>query len=272
MTIIEQSIVGKKNQQECEDGIAVNDRFAAIIDGSTSKTPLKISEKTSNGRYCMELIRQFICDMPSDISLEGFCSEITKLIQARYRELHADLERLKKNPIERLTASAIIFSDYYKQIWMIGDCQCMVGNAYYDNPKPQEKVLAEKRARYLHSVIKNDDDINDMQTVDKGRKYILNDLIESCNGQNITYAVIDGFDIPLDKIRVINVEDEKQDIVLASDGYPVLKPTLDDSEKALSAQLTSDPLCINAFKATKGLMKGNKSFDDRSYIRLKLTV
>ena len=191
----------------------------------------------------MELIRQFICDMPFDIGLVGFCSEITQLIQARYRELHADLERLKKNPIERLTASAIIFSDYYKQIWMIGDCQCMVGNTYYDNPKPQEEALAGKRAQYLHSIIKNDNDINDIQTVDIGRIYIFNDLIESCNGQNITYAVIDGFDIPLDKIRVIDVKDETQDIVL-----------------------------INTFKATKGLMKGNKSFDDRSYIRFNLTV
>lgn len=220
----------------------------------------------------MELIKQHINNMPFDINLDGFCSGITRLIQSKYKELNANIEHLLNNPTERLTASAVIYSAYHKQIWMIGDCQCIANNMFYDNPKPQEKVLAEKRAQYIHSVIKNNTDIKNMQIIDRGRQYILNDLVDCCKWQNITYAVIDGFDIPLEKTKIINVYDETQDIVLASDGYPFLKPTLNDSEKALSAQLINDPLCINTFKATKGLMEGNKSFDDRSYIRFKLAT
>ena len=55
--------------------------------------------------------------------------------------------------------------------------------------------------------------------------------------------------------------------MLASDGYPHLKPTLDASEEALEKQLAADPLNIRLFKATKGWVSGNNSFDDRTYIR-----
>ena len=37
---------------------------------------------------------------------------------------------------------------------------------------------------------------------DTGRTYILPELIHSCLRQNIDYAVIDGFDIPPDKVKI----------------------------------------------------------------------
>ena len=57
------------------------------------------------------------------------------------------------------------------------------------------------------------------------------------------------------------------EIVLASDGYPFLKPTLAASEAALAEQIANDPQNIRSFIATKGIVEGNKSFDDRTYIR-----
>ena len=57
------------------------------------------------------------------------------------------------------------------------------------------------------------------------------------------------------------------EVVLASDGYPFLKPTLAASEAALAEQIANDPQNIHSFIATKGIVEGNKSFDDRTYIR-----
>ena len=91
-------------------------------------------------------------------------------------------------------------------------------------------------------------------------------LATSCRYQNATFSVIDGFPIPTDKVRVIDVSNATE-IVLATDGYPFLHPTLSESEEALARLLSEDPLCISQFKATKGLMRGNQSFDDRTYIR-----
>ena len=46
--------------------------------------------------------------------------------------------------------------------------------------------------------------------------------------------------------------------------------TLAESEERLAWQKQNDPFNIGDFKATKGFMNGNNSFDDRSYIRFKV--
>ena len=86
-------------------------------------------------------------------------------------------------------------------------------------------------------------------------------------GQNKTYAVIDGFPIYREGVKVVSLEKDSQEIVLASDGYPFLKPSLAESEAALEHLIAHDPQCIHEFIATKGLVAGNKSFDDRTYVR-----
>lgn len=224
----------------------------------------------SNGRYCMELVKQCIASSPADIDLYGFCQYVTKSIYSKYLEYSVDTERLKLHPEERLTASAVVYSLSHHQIWMIGDCQCLVNGCFYDNPKPYEQALADKRASVLSCAIANGLSVEEARTKDCGRESILPQLIKCCSEQNIAYAVIDGFDIPMDKVRVINLDENANEIVLSSDGYPFLKSTLAESEAALASQLADDPLCINTFKATKGLMSGYKSFDDRSYLRISL--
>lgn len=262
--------MGKKSRQECEDGLVVNDNFIAVIDGSTSKTSVRINPEMSNGRYCMELISRYINSMPAGIVMDDFCTNVTSVIRQEYLSHKFSLDYLKDHPVERLTASAAIFSRHSMQVWLVGDCQCIVDGNYYDNPKPQEQRLACKRSEYLKKALDNGLTVESARTTDPGRNYILEELKECCKQQNIDYPVIDGFDIPTTKVKVIDIRDARSDIILASDGYPFLKSTLEDSEAALARQLTDDPLCINTFKATKALMNGNTSFDDRCYIRFTL--
>ena len=66
---------------------------------------------------------------------------------------------------------------------------------------------------------------------------------------------------------VIALDFRPWEIVLASDGYPHLAPTLAETEAWLDEQRRNDPLNIGEFKATKAFVEGNNSFDDRSYIR-----
>ena len=60
---------------------------------------------------------------------------------------------------------------------------------------------------------------------------------------------------------------EFSEMVLASDGYPKLFGTLEESEHYLQKVLAEDPLCISLNKQTKGLMVGNNSYDDRTFVR-----
>ena len=94
----------------------------------------------------MELIHDMIQNMPSQITCEGFCRVITEGLQEFYDYRGADNRRLEEHPSERITASCIVYSIFHQQIWMIGDCQCLVDGVFYDNPKPTEQANALKRS------------------------------------------------------------------------------------------------------------------------------
>lgn len=269
MEIIEQSIVSKSQTAEAEDGIIITDDFIAVIDGSTSKTANRIVPQHTNGRYCMLLICEYIGSMAADIDFNDFCSGITLYINNVYG--NDTKQRLVTHPEERLTASCIVFSRQKREIWMIGDCQCLIDGVLFENPKPYENILAGRRAEIIHKALNDKTHtIDDIRSNDIGRQAIIPEMIKTMQEQNKTYSVVDGFPIPMSKTRKISLTGNENLIVLASDGYPVLCPTLSQSEAVLAKQLTEDPLNINTFKATKAFIAGNNSFDDRAYVSFRV--
>jgi glycerophosphoryl diester phosphodiesterase len=175
---------------------------------------------------------------------------------------------MAEHPEERLTASAVIYSRLRREVWLVGDCHCLIGGQYYDNPKPYEQPLAEMRAQKVRELLDAGVPQHDLlQSHDPAREAMIPTMIEAMNNQNRTYAVIDGFPIPQQLVPVITLNFQTWDIVLASDGYPFLAPTLAETEALLEEQRKNDPLNIGTFKATKAFVEGNNSFDDRSYIR-----
>lgn len=287
MKIIESSIIGKKSQEACEDGMVVTDDFIAVIDGSTSKTPKHLNPDMKNGRYAMMLISEYIREeLKADASVDDFCQGVTTYIYNKVYEKLGVEERLKEHPEERLTASAILYSRTRNEVWMVGDCQAIIDGKLYENGKPYEQEIARKRVELIEQGL----------SPAEARKQIEPLLIEAMlSGQNQTYTVIDGFPIYREGVKVVSVSDSSSvqdsvpasdsvpcsdsasasdtipssssEIVLASDGYPFLKPTLAASEAALAEQIANDPQNIRSFIATKGIVEGNKSFDDRTYIR-----
>lgn len=287
MKIIESSIIGKKSQEACEDGMVVTDDFIAVIDGSTSKTPKHLNPDMKNGRYAMMLISEYIREeLKADASVDDFCQGVTAYIYNKVYEKLGVEERLKEHPEERLTASAILYSRIRNEVWMVGDCQAIIAGKLYENGKPYEEKIARKRVELIEQGL----------SPAEARKQIEPLLIKAMlSGQNQTYTVIDGFPIYREGVKVVSVSDScsvqdsvpasdsvpcsdsasasdtipssSSEIVLASDGYPFLKPTLAASEAALAEQIANDPQNIHSFIATKGIVEGNKSFDDRTYIR-----
>ena len=293
MKIIESCIIGKKSPEACEDGMVVTDDFIAVIDGSTSKTPKHLNPDMKNGRYAMMLISEYIREeLKADASVDEFCQGVTAYIYNKVYEKLGVEERLKEHPEERLTASAILYSRTRNEVWMVGDCQAIIAGKLYENGKPYEEKIARKRVELIAQGL----------SPAEARKQIEPLLIEAMlSGQNQTYTVIDGFPIYREGVKVVSVSDScsvqdsvsssdscfvqdpvscsgsasasdtipssSSEIVLASDGYPFLKPTLAASEAALAEQIANDPQNIRSFIATKGIVEGNKSFDDRTYIR-----
>lgn len=277
MKVIESKIEGKKSPESCEDGLVVTADFIAVIDGSTSKTPHHLSPDMKNGRYAMVLISEYIQhELKPESTVEDFCEGVTSYIYNKVYRQQGIEEQMQAHPEERLTASAILYSKAKNEVWMVGDCQAIIDGKLYENNKPFEDIVARRRVELIRQGF----------TPQEARKTIEPLLIQAMlEGQNKTYTVIDGFPIYQKGMKVVslnapqkNVETDVADslplptkeIVLASDGYPFLKPTLTESEEALAHLLAYDPQCIHEFIATKGIVVGNKSFDDRTYIRFQI--
>ena len=96
-------------------------------------------------------------------------------------------------------------------------------------------------------------------------------LLQNCpiEGQRFAFPVFDGFPIQMEQVNVFPVGNADE-IILSSDGYPHLYSTLHESECYLADILEKDPLCMRLYKSTKGVKKGNRSFDDRAYLKIKL--
>ena len=277
MKVIESKIEGKKSPESCEDGLVVTADFIAVIDGSTSKTPHHLSPDMKNGRYAMVLISEYIQhELKLESTVEDFCEGVTSYIYNKVYRQQGIEEQMQAHPEERLTASAILYSKAKNEVWMVGDCQAIIDGKLYENNKPFEDIVARRRVELIRQGF----------TPQEARKTIEPLLIQAMlEGQNKTYTVIDGFPIYQKGMKVVslnapqkNVETDVADslplptkeIVLASDGYPFLKPTLTESEEALAHLLAYDPQCTHEFIATKGIVVGNKSFDDRTYIRFQI--
>lgn len=252
-----------------EDGVVVTNDYIAVIDGSTSKSQYRHSLFRSNGRYAMQLVSRYISHMPKDITCEAFLRGVTTYIRKHYKK--AMLPRLAEHPEDRLTASVVLFSRLQREIWMVGDCQCLIGGEYYDNPKPAENELAKMRAKEVKHQLANGKTVDELLYNDTARPVIIPRMIETMRQQNITYSVVDGFPIERRHVRIIPLNFQSWEIVLATDGYPFLYATLEESETALQRQRECDPLNIGPhFLATKAFHPDNNSFDDRTYIRFKV--
>lgn len=300
MNVLEVYSQGKRGVPElCEDGYVVTADFAAVVDGSTSKRSKAFSDGKSfngalseaspsggglegaeeslegtetSGHLAKRIALAAIKTLPTTADVAEAVQAITTALRMQWHtgaEFDAAL---------RPTCSAVIFSRTRREVWMIGDCQCRFLGATYTNPKLVDSILARTRSEVLHYLLVHGHSVESLRHYDIGRAIIYDALREQTNFQNdpnlcnpYRYAVLDGSEVDLRLVRVLPLGSASQ-LILASDGYPILSDTLTESEAALSRLLRQDPLCIDDFAATKGLMDGNCSFDDRTFLRLSIPL
>lgn len=270
-TVEEVFLKGKKSASANEDGIILTPDFAAVIDGATSKSAFAMDGKSS-GRLSMELVLEAISEFPRDIDAKGAVEAITKKIYDFYVANNL-LDMVNDNPAARLTSNGVIYSVARNEIWQIGDCQAMVGDKHYVNEKEIDDIMARARAAFDEVAIVRGATLEDLRANDPGRDFILpflkvQGVLQNCHGHAYGFPVMDGFAIDMDQVLIIPVKGKE--LILASDGYPELFRTLEESESFLKKVINEDPMLIRLYKSTKGVQKGQDSFDDRAYVRIKL--
>lgn len=290
----------------CEDAFIVTEHFACVVDGATSPTGKRwTSEELTGGRWASKVLVQTIQDLSSSSSCLKPTSTAEEIVEALTQSLfeayraEGVVDEMRENPIERATASIVLYSRHLNQLIFVGDCQAVILDPHdptivtqrIQPSKFNDHVMANARSMYLQiELLKGAITRDDVRSFDVGRKFIEPLRQGQRYFQNnpkaphpYQYWVLDGFPVSPNGIQTVTLHPNTdnntnnhnhQVLVLASDGYPKVYPTLQETEQELARILESDPLLISYdnngnTQSTKGVAKGAESFDDRTYLRIE---
>lgn len=264
VTILESFILGKRKDQELnEDGLIITDDYIAVIDGASNSTDFK---GLAGGLLAKNILINGILNLKNTLS--GF--ETIKSLNALLNQAQKDYPEAKKNPAKRLMASILIYSIKDKQVWSYGDCKCMINKNEYQFNKKIDKLNAQVRSFVNQAEMRLGKSKEELLYSDAGAIYVsklLNYQPLFANQNNeFGYPILDGFELNGDFFISIDVK-SNDTIILATDGYPQLRSSLEESENILGEVLEKDPLLIESNRTVKGFYNNLNSYDDRTYIK-----
>lgn len=253
-----------------EDFIADGVDWVAVVDGATDITGTSFGGRTG-GQIAAEATAAVIAGSKTRTPIETLLRNAT----AAYNTAFADYLSTM-SPVHRPACTFVALDKKAGVIVRVGDdAYSLDGQVNYGVMKIDE-IHAQMRSAYLRMLIAEGHSRAELKRNDPGREVIKPGVLKqgvlsnSLKVPDLAYGVINGRPIPRQLVHVHRVDPEVSDIVLASDGYPEVLDTLEETEKALALSLRKDPLRILGDNAsTKGVQEGNVSFDDRTYVRLQ---
>lgn len=268
MKIIEKFICGKKDDPAlCEDIIVITADFCAVIDGATTKRAPQVAGKAA-GRFAAETVAAGIADFPPDITGKAAIDRLSDIL----REKGSAALAQSAGAAEKPSCCLAIYSKARREIWRLGDIGILINGRPDMAPKAIDDIASTARAAMIQALLLEGETIETLQAHDKARDFILPLLEKQHLFANLDeagffgYGVLNGDRVPEHYVDIISVP-AGAEIVIASDGYPVLQPSLAESEDLLRQVIAEDPLLCRQHLSTKGRQAGQVSFDDRSYLR-----
>lgn len=263
--IIEQYICGKSVLSvKNEDALLLTYDFIAVVDGVSAKNG-RLFDGLTGGKMAADRVCAAVMLFDKNISAKEAVEKITQSVSELYQE---------NEPKGAAAACAIIFSKARNEIWSVGDCQCLINGELFSHEKEIDRINSDIRSLVLQIAKQEGKTEKELLENDVGRDFIMPILEKQHIFANKTgkfsYGVFNGEPVP-DEHIVIHKVKSGDEIVLASDGYPYLKETLEESERLLKEELKNNPLCDGEYRSTKGKAEDNISFDDRTYVRFRVS-
>lgn len=247
-----------------EDVVVDGPDWAVVCDGATDKSGY-LHDGETGGRVTARVTAEVVAAAATGTSP----ASLVAAINAAYRRTFgADLDRLG---LDRPSCSFVGVDKRAGVVVRVGDVAWADGIATHRGAKEIDALHSRRRAEHLHALLRAGADVDELRASDPGRGLILPSLRAQAALRNdatadLGFGAIDGTPVPERFAETWSVG--ASDIVVATDGYPVLLPTLAQTEACLASDLEADPLRIGAHPSTKGVLPGHDSFDDRTYLRL----
>lgn len=272
LEVVEQQVVGKDPERNtCEDVIVTTADFTAVIDGATDKAGIDFDGRTG-GLLAAEAVRDALLELDREAELPDLVRLATSRLVGDLGSSGVEVDILVD---DGPSASFVVYSSERREVWRVGDCSWLSEAGTFPGGKAIDSICANARSALLHALLEDGVSEAELLARDPGREmvmpllrnqHVFRNLADSSS--DLVFGAIDGREVPERFLEVWPIGDARE-LVLASDGYPELKPTLTLSEEALADDLAKDPLRIGTHASTKGVVPGQRSFDDRAYLRIE---
>lgn len=246
------------------DRLVATDAWVAVIDGVTPK-----SEDMTGAVAATELL---VDDLAAAVEAADPLLDPYDLVD-RLAEVTAGHQGR-----HRPCAAGAVFSLAARRVVLVTDTWVSVdGEARFYGHRYEELVSGIRRA-ITERELAAGRSMAELRRDDPGRQAIADLLAREAELMNVDaygdyfYAAWTGQPIPRQLLTAVDVPPDARELVLATDGYPVLEPTWEASEAALRRELAADPLRIGPHGGPKAHAPGAESFDDRTFVRVDLSA
>lgn len=277
ITVVERSVVGKRlDQSLCEDVVVVTRNHAAVVDGATDRAGHQYDGLTG-GRFAALAVGAAIETLAAGADARAATDVMTAALAVAVRCCGGSPPGAA-GP----WANVVVYSAARREVWRVGDQHYAVdpgephGTVSLGSKKVDDVAYAFRsavtEAAVLHGLDPDDARGNDPGAAAIRPLVLAQHAFANREGHPLGYPAVDGTTVPTSMIEVVPVPLSARRVVLASDGYQSLLPTVAETEAEYRRMLDADPLCVRGMRgAGKPWEPGTSGPDDRSWLLLDVS-
>lgn len=256
-----------KHDDDNEDVYADGPIWTVVCDGTSDKSGYRLNGRTGGWHVSRLIAEVFTAAGPGATT-----TDLLTAINLRYDDLFGST--VDPSSSERPSAVFTAFNKIAGTVVRVGDVTWTDGTDVFAVQNKVEAVHVAMRSNYLRMLLAEGATVEELLEHDPARALILPSLRREVAFRNradvgdLAFPAVDGRPIPDQFIEKWTVGPNVTAVMIASDGYPRVLSTLDETETYLQDDLLRDPLRIGRHAGTKAPGPGFVSFDDRTYVRL----
>lgn len=263
--VIDRACLPRHPTSSNADRVVVTDGVAAVVDGTTAKP-------WHQGCLDGESVAQVIASTLE--ALDGL-EDVDEVVERLSVRVAAAKRSTGCQPGEGGAATVAVLLARRRLVVRVGDPWVRVGAVVHGPELRAERQVAGARALLAAHAVAMGATVEELRGRDVAREGVLPLLRAADELRNHTtspwaFAAFDGGPVPPRLVECWSLPEGEVEITLATDGYPVLAADLAGTEQLLADRLAHDPLLVEEPPSTKGSPEDGASFDDRSFVRLRL--
>ena len=266
-TVVEALCFGKGSPEFNEDRLLILPHVVAIVDGSTSSSPLG---GVPGGMLAADAVVEACEGLPPDWGFRELVDNATDALRRRLAT--HDHPAAAARP----SASLLAWNPARDELYRLGDSHAVLDGRALIGDKAIDQLGSAFRSACLQARLRLG-----LTTVSEARRVpVLEDVHRPLiavqhafqnrdTGHPLEYGVIDGTSVP-DRFLEVHATTEVREIILCSDGFLYPAKTLEMGLHELDRLRARDPLLIDSVSGSRAFPPEGRFFDDVTYVRLSI--